>query len=81
MAEPIIAAVRGGARPDGLDPRCAAIHDFSFELLRTSGRVADETYEAARRALGEPAVVELTAIVGYYTLVAYTLNVFRIPAS
>ena len=43
--------------------------------------MADGTYEAARRALGEPGVVELTAIVGYYTLVAYTLNVFRIPAS
>ena len=81
MSEPTIAAVRVGARPDGLDPRSAAIHDFASELLCTSGRVADGIYEAARRALGEPGVVELTAIVGYYTLVAYTLNVFRIPAS
>jgi hypothetical protein len=31
-----------------------------------------------RTALGEPARVELTGLLGYYTLVAFTLNAFEV---
>ena len=40
--------------------------------------MTDETYEAAVEALGQRGVVELTSVVGYYTYVAMTLNVFEI---
>lgn len=47
-------------------------------MLRTGGNVPDGSYKTAIDQLGDVAVVEITAICGYYTLVAYTLNVFRV---
>ena len=58
-----------------------AIVIFVAELL-DSYSVSDETYESTKRAVGgeDSVLVEMTSIVGYYTFVAYTLNVFRIPS-
>lgn len=58
-----------------------AIVTFVAELLDSS-TVSEETYENTKRAVGgeESVLVELTSIVGYYTFVAYTLNVFCIPS-
>ena len=46
--------------------------------LHRAHRVSDAVYAEAMAALGEQGVVELVGIVGYYTLVAMTLNVFQI---
>lgn len=78
VPDAVIAAIQQGERPRGLAPRAAAVHDFARSVL-TCSNVDDVTYEEARLALGEVALVELTSIVGYYSLVAFTLNVFRIP--
>jgi hypothetical protein len=45
-----------------------------------SGQVCDETYAAATEALGEQKLVDLTVLAGYYTLTAYILNAYRVPA-
>jgi len=61
--------------------RAVAIATFTSELLETS-MVSDETYRKTLEALDgkQSTLVEITSIVGYYTFVAYTLNVFRIPS-
>lgn len=41
-------------------------------------RVDDAPYADAVSTLGEPAVVELIGVYGYYALVAMTLNVFAV---
>ena len=41
--------------------------------------VSDATYADALARFGERGVVELTALVGYYTMVAMTLNAHEIP--
>jgi 4-carboxymuconolactone decarboxylase len=41
-------------------------------------RVDDALYREAVEAFGEPAVVELVGVYGYYALVAMTLNVFAV---
>jgi 4-carboxymuconolactone decarboxylase len=41
--------------------------------------VSDATYAEALQRLGERRLVELTALVGYYTMVAMTLNAHEIP--
>lgn len=58
-----------------------AIVRFAAELLETCG-VSDATYSATKAAVGDKdsVMVEITSICGYYTFVAYTLNVFRIPS-
>lgn len=62
------------------DARKVAIAIFTAELLETS-TVSDETYGKTVEALQhESVLVEITSIVGYYALVSYTLNVFRIPS-
>jgi 4-carboxymuconolactone decarboxylase len=62
--------------------REVAIVLFAAELL-DSNSVSDETYATTRQTLGgdDAALVEITAIVGYYAYVSYTLNVFQIPSS
>ena len=56
-----------------------AIFDFTAALVST-GRVPDDLYKAAVAELGVRPLVELVALVGYYTMVALTLNAFEIPA-
>jgi len=53
--------------------------DFVHELLATHG-VSDLTYQAAIARWGERGVVELTALVGYFVMVSWLMNVARTPA-
>ncbi|MFK3602093.1 4-carboxymuconolactone decarboxylase [Pseudomonas sp. AP19] len=48
------------------------------KTLYESRRVDDALYAQAVSSLGEPAVVELIGVYGYYALVAMTLNVFEV---
>lgn len=54
-----------------------AVHDFAAALL-ADGHVPDRIYAAARTALGEAGVVDLVGVLGYYTLVAFTLTAFEV---
>ena len=54
-----------------------AVYTFAAELLRTHG-VSDATYQQALAHLGEPGVVELIALLGFYTTVSMALNTFRV---
>jgi 4-carboxymuconolactone decarboxylase len=47
------------------------------EIFRTQ-RLSDASFNAAVTALGEPGLVEVIAIIGYYTLIGNTLNVFQV---
>ncbi len=46
---------------------------YAAELAET-GHVGDELREAALAALGRDGVIELTVLVGYYSLISLTLN-------
>jgi 4-carboxymuconolactone decarboxylase len=70
--------LRAGRRPKAAPADERAIYDFIVELQRTR-RVADRTYARVRDWLGDAGLVEFVGIVGYYTLVAMTLDVFRVP--
>jgi len=61
-----------------MDESEVAIHQYAVELNR-SHSVSDATHARCVRLLGERATVELTALVGYYTMVAMTLNAHEIP--
>lgn len=74
----VIDAIRDGIAPDFSDPDEAEVYAFAREL-QLSGRVSDPVYDAVRTRWKERGVVELTALVGYYTMVAMTLNAHRIP--
>ncbi len=73
-----IEALRLGGAPAFRDAEQAEIYEFSRQLQQT-GTVAEGDYAAIRRRWGDRGVVELTALVGYYTMVSMTLNVHEIP--
>jgi 4-carboxymuconolactone decarboxylase len=56
------------------------IYDFATQLNQTR-RISDQIYEQALKRFGHRVVVNLTGLLGYYTLVAMTLNVFEIRAN
>lgn len=78
IAPAILDAIREGHAPAFADPHERLVYDFA-RALQHDGRVPDETYAAARKSFGVKGVVELTALIGYYTMVSMTLNAHGIP--
>ena len=72
LAAAVVEAIRVGQ-----DPAEEALYRLVTEALRNR-RVSDATYRTAVEALGERCVVEAVGIVGYYSLVSLTLNVFQV---
>ena len=68
----------GGSRFEAADEQ--AVHDYAMELL-TRHFASDATYQRVLAMFGVAGVVELTALIGYYGLVALTLNAaeFEVP--
>ncbi len=78
VSEATIDAIAEGRRPDRLAEDEALVWDFVNELLRTR-RVSDTTYARALKLFGEQGCVDLAGICGYYSLLAMTMNVARVP--
>lgn len=77
LAPAIIDAIAADAAPEFADDGERLVYEFSVQL-HAQHRVGDTLYAQAVARLGTPAVVELVGVIGYYTLVAMTLNVFDI---
>jgi 4-carboxymuconolactone decarboxylase len=78
IARAAIAAIARGRRPKRVPEEESIVHDFLGELLDTRA-VGDPTYARALAAFGERGVVDLTALAGYYAMLAMILNVARTP--
>jgi 4-carboxymuconolactone decarboxylase len=74
----IIEAILAKSDIDELSADDAVVVRYASELNRCNS-VSDATYTDALSRLGARAIVELTALVGYYTMVAMTLNAHEIP--
>lgn len=72
----IAKAVSEGRRPKGLDTDEELIVDFCTELHHNKC-VSDATYARALERFGPQGVIDLTAVNGYYTMIAMVLNVAR----
>jgi len=74
----ILDAICSCRQPRFDDAAGAEIYEFTRELL-TSGTVGDTAYGAVRDRWGERGIVELTAVIGYYSMVAMMLNAHHVP--
>lgn len=74
----IVEAVRTKKRPAFKNPEEKAVYDFSMMLLEQCF-VDDKTYGNLLDQVGEQGVVEVVGLLGYYTMVCMTLNVFQVP--
>jgi 4-carboxymuconolactone decarboxylase len=72
-------AIRVGRQPEFADPDAALIYAFATELY-DARRVCDSTYAASVTRFGHEVIVNLVGLLGYYALVAMTLNVFGMRA-
>jgi 4-carboxymuconolactone decarboxylase len=73
----IVETIRKGGKPAFKEDDEAAVHDFCRELL-TDRKVTQATYDRACSLLGNQAVVDLTGVLGYYTLISMTINAFEV---
>lgn len=63
--------------PEFEEPDEESVYNYTLELLRDHF-VPDEVFKAASDHLGPRGVTELTILIGYYSLVALSLNAFQI---
>ena len=73
VREEAIAIIGAAGALDGLTDEEGLIVRYGRQLL-TGHRVEDATFDAARARYGEQGVMELTTLLGYYTMVAGVLN-------
>lgn len=69
-------AIADGRRPIHMSIDEEAVYDFATELHQNKS-VSDATYARTLKLFGEQGVIDLTALNGYYTLIAMVLNVAR----
>lgn len=78
LAQPIIDAIAAGQPPLFTCTEDADVYAFARQL-QLHGDVEQALYERVHKRWGTVGVVELSSVIGYYTLVAMTLNVHCIP--
>ncbi len=73
----IIAAVGEGRRPSKMADDEEVVYDFCVEL-QSNQSVSDQTYARALAKFGEPGIVEMASIQGYYTYLSMVMNAARV---
>lgn len=74
----ILEALLAQQEPPGMSEDDTIIWRYATELNKYKS-VSDATHAAVVKRFGVRTVVELTALVGYYTMVAMTLNCHEVP--
>jgi 4-carboxymuconolactone decarboxylase len=78
IAEETIAAIREERDPKILPPAEAAIVTYVQQLMRHN-RVDQPSFDALKDQYGVPWLVELTAMAGYFGMLAGVVNAFEVP--
>ena len=78
VPESTITAIREN-HSRGIPPEDAQIVDFTRDLLRKH-RVDDATAAAMRKRFGDDQFIQLTGAIGYYSLLAMTVNACELEA-
>ena len=73
-----ISDLQAGRAPKGAPKDERALYDFITELYKTK-RVSKRNYDRVFAILGKVGTIELVGILGYYAMVAMTLNAFTMP--
>jgi len=74
----VIEALQRGERPVFKQADEEAIYDFTTELC-VKHKIADATYQRVLKMYDVPRVVELTMLIGYYSMVATTILAHEMP--
>jgi 4-carboxymuconolactone decarboxylase len=72
LSPDIVAELKANKRPSNMPPEETIVYDFVTELT-TKHEISDETFDRAKKILGEQQIVDLTAVAGTYIAVAMQL--------
>ena len=78
VADAVVEAIGRGEDPPFEADDERAVYTVARQIAQ-SGRLDQETYDAAHRFLGDAGMVELVSLCGYYTLISFLLNAFAVP--
>jgi 4-carboxymuconolactone decarboxylase len=78
ITQPVIDALARNERPIFRQIDEEALYDYCTELFEQHA-VSDRSYARALKIFGVPGVVELTALIGYYGMVAMTVLAHEMP--
>jgi 4-carboxymuconolactone decarboxylase len=78
VAQEVIDAIAERRKPVFSDPDEQLVYDFCSTFYRDHG-VDDGVFEKVKERFGERGLVDLTGLIGYYSFVSVTLNVFQVP--
>jgi 4-carboxymuconolactone decarboxylase len=79
VPEAVVEALRQRHPPKIEDPDADLIYRFSTAFYETRD-VPDELFGEAVSRFGRRTIVELVGVLGYYSMLAIALRVFRVPA-
>jgi alkylhydroperoxidase family enzyme/3-phenylpropionate/cinnamic acid dioxygenase small subunit len=79
MSDEQLALLKAGAQVSFDDPVTQAAVDAAHGIVK-HGDLSDEEYARVQEVLGDEQLVELTVIIGYYSLLSMQLRVFRVPS-
>lgn len=77
LSDAQLGALRAGSRPDFDSDELGDVYDLCIATLE-AGTVDEAIYRPAVDALGIDGVFELVTVLGYYGLLAQTMNVFEV---
>lgn len=80
VPENVIAEIRDGKRPSS-DADAALIHDVAHALYENY-KIPQDLYDKAVARLGEPALLDMVVMIGYYAMLAQVFAAFEVmPAA
>lgn len=74
----VVEAIRTGAEPDFASDEERTVYELT-RAVHLDRQVDDALYQRGIDVLGTERMVDLVGLLGYYTLISLTINVFRIP--
>lgn len=79
MAGAVVEAIASGqVSPEVGGAEISIVNEMARAML-ADGTIHDDLYARSLAALGESGLMEVVSLVGYYTMVSLTLNVFEVP--
>ncbi len=76
LSDALVDALRDKKELPQLSASESAVINYGREFFRTR-RVSQSTFDAALAAFGERGLVELTNLMGYYSVLAFNINAFE----
>jgi 4-carboxymuconolactone decarboxylase len=78
LSQAQIDAIAERRTPEFADADDRLVYEFAHSYYQNH-RVSDDVYERVRARWGDKGVVDLAGLIGYYSFVSVTLNVFDVP--